>query len=155
MRNRDGPSSVPASFVSHCAFRSPRAPSRATGEPWPVPAASRTSATSRRDPESFHLHSSPHSGVILNEVKDLLFLFCSRTARLAGCRILAPQKGRSVRRVAPVVTTSHQPLVACRRESITAVATPKNKKQVCAWRVQLFGRIFSPFHTNEFTATGH
>jgi hypothetical protein len=46
-------------------------------------------------------------------------------------------------------------LVACRRESITAVATPKNKKQVCAWRVQLFGRIFSPFHTNEFTATGH
>ena len=34
------------------------------------------------------------------------------------------------------------PLVACRTESVTAVATPKNQKHVYAWGCQPFGRIF-------------
>ena len=48
------------------------------------------------------------------------------------------------------------PLVACRGESVTAVATPKGQKQVYAWRVPaIWTDLLPESHTNDLSATGH
>jgi hypothetical protein len=47
-------------------------------------------------------------------------------------------------------------LVACRGESVTAVATPKGQKQVYAWRVPaIWTDLLPESHTNDLSATGH
>jgi hypothetical protein len=47
-------------------------------------------------------------------------------------------------------------LVACRGESVTAVATPKGQKQVYAWRVPaIWTDLLPESHTNYLSAKGH
>ena len=46
-------------------------------------------------------------------------------------------------------------LVACRRESVTAVGTPQNQKRGHALRVPAIGAALPESLTNELTATGH
>jgi hypothetical protein len=47
-------------------------------------------------------------------------------------------------------------LVACRGESVTALATPRSQKQIHAWRVPaIWADLIPDFHTNDLSATGH
>jgi hypothetical protein len=53
-------------------------------------------------------------------------------------------------------TLAQSVLVACRSESVTAVATPKNQKHVYAGGAPaILPNLSFDSHTNELTATGH
>ena len=55
-----------------------------------------------------------------------------------------------------VALAKQMQLVACRGESVTAVATPKGQKQVCAWRIPaIWTDLLPESHTNDLSATGH